>query len=364
MSPTSAAPMVTSEISITPAALPIHISVDSFDQWIANTRLVAEIFKAGRSYLESKGFTEVMTPHIVRASGACENVNTLFEVGVDDNMKWFNGRQAYLAQTGQLYLEALVPKMGKVYCSGPSFRAEPSVDNRHLTEFQMMEIEFPGTFHELLQYIEGFVSHIGHTIASNPHPETLGLSAQNIERLKKSPSVFDRITYDVAIQELQDLGESIEWGDDIASKRERMLVEKHNNNPIFITHYPDPMYDFGKEIEVEKFFNMIPDPQTPGRVLSTDCILPVAGESVGAAARVHDANEMVRRLLNSRMFKRLQTRGGDLSDFDWYLSRIHGDGSVPHAGCGFGMARIIQWVRGSESILDGITFPLNKESLI
>ncbi len=346
-----------------PSALPIHPTATSQEMWLNSTRLVSAVFHAGRKYLEGQGFVEVMTPHIVRASGACENVNTLFEVGVDNNLKWFNGRTAYLSQTGQLYLEALVPTLGKVYCSGPSFRAEPIADTRHLVEFQMMEIEFPGTFEMLLNYINEFVYAISQDIANHQDPSSLGISADQVARLRAYPQVFDRITYDEAIKELQALGNRIEWGDDISSALERIIIEHHGNAPVFITRYPDPMMDFGKVIEVEKFFNMLPDPENSGRVLSSDLILPMAGESVGAAARVHEAAELERRLKHSRMFKRLQGMGGDISDFQWYLSRI-GSGSVPHAGCGFGMSRIIQWIRGSESIMDGTTFPLNRETLI
>lgn len=350
--------------SIVPALLPIHPTVSSTDMWLNSTRLVSAVFHAGRKYLEGQGFIEVMTPHVVRASGACENVNTLFEVAVDSNPTWFNGRKAYLSQTGQLYLEALVPTLGKVYCSGPSFRAEPKADTRHLVEFQMMEIEFPGTFDMLLNYINEFVYTVAQEVANHPDSLSLGLSSEQIGRLKACPKVFDRITYDEAIKELQALGNDIGWGDDISSALERIIIAHHGNAPVFITRYPDPMMDFGKEIEVEKFFNMLPDPENSGRVLSSDLILPMAGESVGSAARVHDGVELERRLKNSRMFKRLQGMGGDISDFEWYLSRIQGDGSVPHAGCGFGMSRIIQWIRGSESIMDGTTFPLNRETLI
>ncbi|MBI5135545.1 hypothetical protein HZA86_04935 [Candidatus Uhrbacteria bacterium] len=363
---------LTQSVTSTPASptLPIHPTHTTVDPsigapkaWLDATRLVAAVFKSGRSYLESQGFVEVMTPHLVRASGACENVNTLFEVAVDEDTKWFNGRRAYLSQTGQLYLEALVPTLGKVYCSGPSFRAEPIADARHLVEFQMMEIEFPGSFDDLLGYINGFVYAIAQDIANAQDPATLGLIAADIERLKACPKVFDRITYDEAIEELQKLGNRIEWGDDISSALERILIQHHGNAPVFITRYPDPMVDFGKHIEVEKFFNMLPDPENPGRVLSSDLILPFSGESVGSAARVHDADQMQARLLNSRMYKRLLEKGGDIKDFEWYLSRIRA-GSVPHAGCGFGMSRIIQWVRGSENVMDGTTFPLNRETLI
>ena len=160
------------------------------------------------------------------------------------------------------------------------------------------------------------------------------------------------------------MGEDIERGDDISSKREQLLVKHFNNEPVFITHFPDPMWDFKKNIEVEKFFNMIPDPQNPGRILSCDCILPYGGESVGAASRIYKPDELIRRLKNSRMFKRLLKKGGGLSDFDWYIEAIKKNGSVPHAGCGFGLARICQFILGKEDIRECVPFVLNRQCII
>lgn len=326
------------------------------------TIAVSEILKAGRASLERRGYTEVVVPRIVRATGACENVNTLFEVGVDGDLNWF-GHKAYLAQTGQLYLEALVPNLKKVYCAGPSFRAENSIDDRHLIEFYMMEIEFAGGFSELLKEIEIYISDIAHHIALVGANLDLGISIDHLRELAACPIVFPKITYDEAIKILQTKGESINWGDDINSKREAILVNHFSNQPLFITHYPDPMCDHGKDIEVEKFFNMLPDSNNPGRVLSSDLILPLAGEAVGSAARVHIADEMKKRLIGSRMFRRLEKMGGSMEDFAWYISQLE-KGSVPHAGCGFGMSRITQWILGLKDIKEAVTFFSNKKNLI
>lgn len=325
-------------------------------------KLIAEVFKSARRHLEDRGFTEIFVPRIVRATGACENVNTLFEISSGNDYQWF-GRRAYLAQTGQLYLEALVPQLKRVYCVGPSFRAEPKADCRHLTEFQMIEIEFSGGFDDLLLEIEELIKKVANDLVFLSKRYDLGLSNIGLERLRKLPDRFTKITYDQAIEELKKLGEKIDWGDDISSTQEKILIKKFGGNPIFITHYPDPTWDFGKEIEVEKFFNMLPDSENPGRVLSSDLILPYGGEAVGSAARVHLPDEMVRRLINSRMYKRLKELGGGLSDFQWYVDELK-KGSVPHAGCGFGMARIIQWILGEEDIRQAVTFPSNKEKII
>ena len=332
---------------------------------VQTIKLTDFVLNSARKYLKDNNYTEVVVPRVVRATGACENINTLFEVSSENNFNWFGGNKAYLAQTGQLYLEALVPKLGNVYCIGPSFRAEPKANDRHLTEFQMIEIEHPGGFKELLSYIEGMVSSIAHDIAKHEKArEEFGLSDERMAKLNSCPKIFNKINYDQVIEKLKELGETIEWGDDISSTQEKMLVEAFGNDPLFITRFPDPMCDFGKPIEVEKFFNMLPDKETPGRVLSSDLILPHGGEAVGSAARVHEWQILVARLQNSRMYKRLLERGGGMQDFQWYINQVKENGAVPHAGCGFGMARIMQWIMGSSSIRQAGAFPSNKESLI
>lgn len=328
--------------------------------------LESEVLKAARDYLESQGFIEIVVPRMVRASGSCENVNTLFEISVDKNFSWFNGKKCYLAQTGQLYLESLVPLLQKVYCAGDSFRAEAKVDARHLAEFYMMEIEFVGDFNELLAYIEGFFNAIIKNLIekTGERLKTIGLDEKRKKELAKIPKVFPKITYDEAIILLQKMGGKIKWGDDIASPQEKMLVEYFDNQPLFITRYPDPLWNHDKEIEVEKFFNMIPDIENPGRVLSADLILPYGGETVGAAQRIYEVETLKYRLENSRMFKMLKEKGGSLDDFSWYIKNLEENGSVPHAGCGFGMSRILKWLRASNDIRQCVTFPVNRETLI
>ena len=337
----------------------------------ATMMLEAAVFKSARDFLEGQGYIEMFPPRIVRASGACENIDTLFEVSVDGEKKWFKNEtgkpvNAYLAQTGQLFLEAFVPELKKVYCVGPSFRAEPKVDNRHLTEFKMIEIEFEGGFEKLLDTVQATIYQIAQYVArqANLHPQNYGLNEEGIKRLQETPANFARLTYDQAIETLQELGEKVSWGDDISSHREQLLVQSIGNIPLFITHFPDPMWQHGKELEVEKFFNMLPDEKNPGRVLSADLILPGAGESVGAAARIHDVDVMIDRLEKSKMYKRLVSKGGGLDDFSWYINQLRARGSVPHAGCGFGMARIIQWICGKDNIHDCLNFPQHRGYLI
>lgn len=329
-------------------------------------RLESELIAAARARLRKEGYTEIFVPRMVRATGACENVDTLFEISVDKNYDWFGQNcRAYLAQTGQLYLESWVPKLNKTYCVGPSFRAEYDVDARHLTEFTMLEIEFAGDFQMLLSEIEGIFSAMIHRVLRDQNIEkNFGLTATDRSRLKRALPPFPKTTYTEAITILQNKGIDIQWGDDIKTKQEAMLVDHFGKKPLFITHYPNPLVDHGKEIEVEKFFNMIPDPHQPHLVQSADLILPIAGEAVGSAARIYDPQTMVERLTASKMFKRLQAKGGGLEDFAWYIHQLQTHGSIPHAGCGIGISRVIKWLRGAEDIREAITFPSNREILI
>jgi asparaginyl-tRNA synthetase len=330
---------------------------------IATAKLEGQVIKSIRNWLEKANFFEIFPPKIVRASGACENIDTLFEVGVNGNFHWFRSKtphRAYLSQTAQLFLEAFVPYMKKVYSVGPSFRAEPGSDNRHLTEFTMLEIEFAGDFQELLSYIEKVIYNIIRDILNLPAKikKELNLSTESLRRLKKVKPVFPKITYGKAIEIL-----NLPFGNDIKWKDEQKLLKKFGNQPLLITYYPNPLFRHGKEIEVEKFFNMIPDPENPKYVLSADLILPVSGEAVGAAQRVHRFEELKWRLENSRMFKRLIKKGGGIEDFEWYLDRVK-EKSVPHSGCGFGISRILKFIKGEGDIKKAVAFPSNQENII
>ena len=329
----------------------------------ATLKLERQVIKSMRDWLEKAGFFEVFPPKIVRASGACENIDTLFEVSVNGNLHWFQPKtpcRAYLSQTAQLYLEAFTPYLKKVFSVGPSFRAEEGNDDRHLTEFTMLEIEFAGDFKQLLEYIEKVIFKAVKDILKLPENERddLGVNEKNLKLLENIRIPFPKVTYDKALEIL-----GLSFGSDISSKNEQKLVKSFGQQPLFITHFPNPLYDHGKEIEVEKFFNMIPDPENPARVLSADLILPIGGEAVGAAQRVHKFEELKWRLENSKMFKRLEKKGGSLTDFEWYFERIK-EKSLPHAGCGFGIGRILKFLKGEESIQKAVTFVLNQASII
>ena len=330
---------------------------------IQTAKLESRIIKSMRDFLEENNFFEIFPPKIVRASGACENIDTLFEVGVNGDLYWFHPKgfhKTYLSQTAQLYLEAFTPYFKKVYSIGPSFRAEARNDNRHLTEFIMMEIEFAGDFKKLLEYIEKVIYRIIKDILETPAEKKrqLNLTKENIERLKKIKPIFPKITYKEAINFL-----GLPFGSDISRRNEEKLLNKFNNQPLFITHFPNPLYNHGKEIEVEKFFNMAPDPKNPSQVLSADLILPFGGEAVGAAQRVYKYDELKWRLENSQMFKRLKEKGGGLNDFSWYLKRLKKK-SCLHSGCGFGIGRILKFIKEEKDIKKAVTFPSNQRNII
>lgn len=294
---------------------------------------------AAREYFKENGFTEVVVPHITRVTGACENIDTLFELN-------YFGESGYLVQTGQLYLEALIPKLGSVFCIGPSFRAEPDIDERHLTEFTLIEIEFPGGFEELLVHTENIVHAMIQAAAKSKELEKFGL---DLTRLKNIAKPFERITYNEAIEKLQKNGIAIAWGDDLKSKHEKFLA---GDKPMFITHYPEAI----------KFFNMRRG-KNPELVNSCDLILPFSGEAVGAAEREFDYEQLREKLEKSEMYKKLKERGKTLKDFEWYLNIVKSH-RIQHAGCGIGLNRVMQFILGTDDIRASTPFPMNKESLL
>jgi asparaginyl-tRNA synthetase len=292
-------------------------------------KVESALLYGARNYFASNGFSEVLPPHISKGTGACENVDTLF--GVD-----FFGQKAYLAQTGQLYLEALLPSLKKVWCVGPSFRAEPVADNRHLVEFPLIEMEFEGDFNQLLVNIEEMIIFM---IKEVPY-----LEGRNI--LIKRP--FPRIEYKDAIDIL-----GLEWGTDLKANHEQELIMRNGVTPIFITHFPKSI----------KFFNMRENDDDPEIVNSADLILPFAGEAVGSAEREHRYDKLVERLETSPMLRRLEEKGGSIRDFDWYLNIVK-NGVNLHSGCGVGFNRVTQWILAENDIRNCTAFPLNSETLI
>lgn len=295
------------------------------------------LLQGARRYFDDMEFNEIVVPHITKATGACENIDTLFAVD-------YFGEKGYLSQTAQLYLESLIPWLNKVWCISPSFRAEPRVDNRHLTEFTLVELEFAGTFEELLEHIEGVLVSM---ISSVLRKMTSRWLDRN--RLRQVVPPFPRVTYTEAIKELDR-----EFGHDITREEEQLLVQKHGGMPLFITHFPRAM----------KFFNMIENEENPQLVNSADLILPFGGEAVGAASREYKSDRLLKRLEESQMLRQLLAKGGSIKDFDWYIDVYNKYPGAPHAGCGIGLNRVTQFVLGVEDIRMCTAYPLNRETLI
>lgn len=309
----------------------------------AITKIESELLKGARKYLEKNSFVEVAVPHITKATGSCENMDTLFEVD-------FFGEKGFLCQTGQLYLESLIPLLGNVYCIGSSFRAEPKVDDRHLTEFTLIEIELPTDLNGLMKHIEGMIYSMVKTAEKGASDEfkLLGIDTGHIE---KFPDEFSKLTYSEAVDLLGDF--NVKWGDDLKGVHERYLTE-HLGGPVFISHYPKEM----------KFFNMKENKDDSKVVNSTDLLLPGVGESVGAAEREFEHDSIHRRLSESMMLRQLEARGGSIDDFRWYLEYLKEHGNVPHSGCGIGLNRMTQFILGTDDIRVTTPYPQNKESLM
>lgn len=307
----------------------------------AVVKIEAGLVKGARKYLSKENFTEVIVPHITKATGSCEDMDSLY------SLEHF-GEQAYLAQTGQLYLESLVPSLGKVFCVGPSFRAERDVDGRHLCEFTLLEIELPGNLSEVMYYIENMLYGMIQEILKN-NREDLDFVGANPERLEKVKAPFKKIKYSDAVEPL-----GLKFGDDLKSNHEKQLVEMHGNLPLFVTHYPTEI----------KFFNMKTNRSDPRIVDSTDLVLPYSGEAFGCAEREYEIEPITQKLKNSVMLKQLENRGGSIKDFSWYLNHIKEANNVPHGGGGMGLNRVTQFALGMDDIRACTCFPLNRESLM
>jgi asparaginyl-tRNA synthetase len=309
----------------------------------AIVKVESSLLRGARKYFEENNFTEVAVPHITKATGSCENVATMFELD-------YFGLKGYLSQTAQLYLEVLTPFLGKVWCIGPSFRAEPRADERHLTEFTLIELEFAGNFDELLEHIEGTICSMI-DVGLKEREEELLLLGADIEKLRKVKKPFEKISYTEAVGLLEE--HNVKWGDDLKSSDEKTLVQMIGNQPVFVTHFPKSM----------KFFNMRENDENPVIVNSADLLLPMGGEAVGAAEREYRYEKLHDRLVTSTMFKQLVEKGGTIADFGWYLDFYKAHGSV-HSGCGIGLNRVTQFVLGTDDIRTTTAFPLNKESIL
>lgn len=319
---------------ITPKEHGVDFLMDHRHLWLRSPRqraimvIRAQIIRAVQQYFDENGFYLVDPPILTPSS--CEGTTNLFHT------KYFD-EDAYLTQSGQLYMEAAAMALGKVYSFGPTFRAEKSKTRRHLIEFWMIEPEMAFVDHEQnLVVQERFVSYIVQSVLTHCRKEleTLG---RDVSKLESVTAPFPRITYDEAIRRLQENGHEIIWGEDFGAPHETEIAQQFDK-PVFITHYPASF----------KAFYMKPDPNRPEVVLCADMIAPEGyGEIIGGSQRIDDPELMQQRFAEHEL-------GEDA--YRWYLD-LRKYGTVPHSGFGLGLERTVAWICGLEHVRETIPFP-------
>ncbi|HTS07627.1 MAG TPA: asparagine--tRNA ligase [Candidatus Eisenbacteria bacterium] len=297
-------------------------------------RVRAEIIKGARDFFDERGFTLTDPPIITPA--ACEGTTTLFPVDYFED-------QAFLTQSGQLYVEATAMALGKVYSFGPTFRAEKSKTRRHLTEFWMVEPEVAyATLDDVMELAEGLIGFIVKRCLERRRTD-LQTIGRDITKLEKIAPPFPRISYDDAVKNLQEghakgaLETKFEWGGDLGSPDETYLSAQFDK-PVMVHRYPAKV----------KAFYMEPDPQRPDLALCVDVLAPEGyGEIIGGSQRMAS---------HELLLQRIHEHGLPESAFRWYLD-LRKFGSVPHGGFGMGIERAVAWICGLEHVRETIPFP-------
>ena len=310
-----------------------HLWVRSQRQ-AAILRVRAEIIKAARDFFDERGFTLTDPPIITPA--ACEGTSTLFPVDYFDE-------QAFLTQSGQLYVEATAMALGKVYSFGPTFRAEKSKTRRHLTEFWMVEPEVAyAELDDVMELAEGLITFIVKRCLEKRRVD-LQTIGRDISKLEKIEAPFPRISYDDAVKNLQEghaqgkLESKFEWGGDLGSPDETYLSAQFDK-PVMVHRYPAKV----------KAFYMEPDPQRPELALCVDVLAPEGyGEIIGGSQRMAS---------HELLLQRIHEHGLPEEAFKWYLD-LRKFGSVPHGGFGMGIERAVAWICGLEHVRETIPFP-------
>lgn len=316
-----------------------HLWIRMPSQW-AILRVRVKVMSAVRSYLDSHGFANLDTPILTPA--AAEGTTTLFET------PYFDEGFAYLAQTGQLYNEANIFAFSRVYCFGPTFRAEKSKTRRHLTEFWMLEPEIAFCdLDELMEIEEGLISHIVQTVLKECSAELKSLGRETA-RLEGTAAPFPRLSYDDATRILAEAAAAetdpdkkellrFEWGMDFGAPHEAALTSRFDQ-PVFVYGYPTAV----------KAFYMEPWPGRPEVCKSVDLLAPEGyGEICGGSERISDHDALLRRIQEHKLPEEA---------FKWYLE-LRKYGSVPHSGFGMGVERVVAWLCGIEHIREAIPFP-------
>jgi asparaginyl-tRNA synthetase len=315
-----------------------HLWLRSSHQW-AIMRVRAAIKRAIIDFLDDRGFLNIDTPIITPS--AAEGTSTLFEVNYFDE-------KAYLAQTGQLYSEATIMAFAKVYCFGPTFRAEKSKTRRHLAEFWMVEPEMAFfDLDDLMAFEEEFVSYVVQTTLARRGPE-LALLGRDLTALQNVQAPFPRISYDEAIERIQAIREAsddpelkqllaIEWGDDFGAPHETELT-KQFDRPVFVYGYPTQV----------KAFYMEPWPGRPEVCKSVDLLAPEGyGEIIGGSERMSSPDMLIEAIQRHEL---------PLAHYQWYID-LRRYGSVPHSGFGLGLERTVAWICGISHIRETSPFP-------
>ncbi|RJS88986.1 asparagine--tRNA ligase [Candidatus Bathyarchaeota archaeon] len=291
-------------------------------------RIRAKFLEAAREWFKMNGFTEFHSPTLITA--ACEGGATLFPV------KYFD-QEAYLTQSWQLYAEAAIASLGKIYTIAPSFRAEKSRTRRHLTEYWHLEVEAPWCdLNCIMRIQEDLLGYILEVLCDKMRNELEFLGRPAEELISMKPP-FERITYDRAVEILNEEGIEFEWGDDITWTHEKVLTQRFSK-PFFVTHFPKGV----------KAFYHKPDPERPEVTLSADLLAPEGyGEITGGGQRIDDLDELLTRIKEENL---------NPEDYKWYID-LRRYGSVPHSGFGLGVERTLAWICKLDHIRDAIAFP-------
>ena len=323
------------DFPITPKEHGVDYLMDRRHLWIRSERQAAilrvrhEVINAIRDFFNARDFILCDTPIFTPA--ACEGTTTLFPV------QYFDEHTAFLTQSGQLYNEANAMALGKVYCFGPTFRAEKSKTRRHLTEFWMVEPEMAyADLNDVIELAEGLVTSVVARVLDKRKRE-LQLLERDTSLLEKVTAPFPRLRYDEAAKILQDKGLPFQHGTDLGGTDETVLSEQFDR-PVCVTHYPASI----------KAFYMKPDPEQPDRALCVDVLAPEGyGEIIGGGQRLDDLNLLQQRI-----------REHDLpeSAFEWYVD-LRRYGTVPHGGFGMGVERCVAWICKLEHVRETIPYP-------
>ena len=320
---------------ITPKEHGVDFLMDRRHLWLRSQRQHAiirvrhEIIKATRDYFDNNGFTLVDTPIFTPA--ACEGTTTLFECN------YFDDEKAYLTHSGKLYNEANAMAFGKVYCFGPTFRAEKSKTRRHLTEFWMVEPEMAwADLEDVKRVAEEFVIYVVGRVLDKKREE-LKVLERDTAKLELVQGPFVRMSYTDAVKNLQEHGSNIEWGSDFGGGDETILTQQFDR-PMLVDRFPTAI----------KAFYMQPDPERPEVAMGVDVLAPEGyGEIIGGGQRIHDPELLLRRIKEHDLPQEA---------FEWYID-LRKYGTVPHGGFGMGIERCVAWICGLEHVRETIAFP-------